>query len=258
VTDVVTGPGYELRQGRWQDVLADVGEVSALVTDPPYGARTHAGQRHGRRDEVCASGWVSARGIHYDGWTPEHVAEFCAAWSERVTGWFCAMTSHDLVPAYFAALESLGRYVFAPIPCVMPGMNVRLAGDGPSSWCVWLVVSRPRSMRHWGTLPGAYTGNPFDPGENTATAYRRRSVVGSKPAWLMRAIVRDYTRPGDIVCDPCAGGGTTLLAARMEGRRFVGAEVDPATHAKAMARLARYPVSTETQPALFDRLEAAQ
>lgn len=53
----------------------------------------------------------------------------------------------------------------------------------------------------------------------------------------MRAIIRDYTRPGDLVVDPCAGGGTTLLAAVMEGRRAIGAEMDPATFDKAVARL---------------------
>ena len=55
----------------------------------------------------------------------------------------------------------------------------------------------------------------------------------------MRALVRDYTRPGDLVCDPCAGGATTLLAAAIEGRRAIGAELDPSTHAKAMRRIAR-------------------
>ena len=60
-----------------------------------------------------------------------------------------------------------------------------------------------------------------------------------KPLWLMRAIIRDYTRPGDLVCDPCAGGGTTLLAAAMEGRRAVGAEIDPKTYALAQKRIAR-------------------
>ena len=53
----------------------------------------------------------------------------------------------------------------------------------------------------------------------------------------MRAIVRDYSEPGDLVVDPCAGGGTTLLAAVMEGRRAIGAEMDPATFDKAVARL---------------------
>jgi site-specific DNA-methyltransferase (adenine-specific) len=64
-------------------------------------------------------------------------------------------------------------------------------------------------------------------------------VAGGKPLWLMRAIVRDYTRPGDLVCDPCAGGATTLLAAAMEGRRAVGAEMDPVTFEKASKRLAQ-------------------
>lgn len=41
---------FELRLGRYQDVLADVGEVDAVIVDAPYGGRTHNGQRHSRRD----------------------------------------------------------------------------------------------------------------------------------------------------------------------------------------------------------------
>ncbi|MBK8173162.1 MAG: hypothetical protein IPK60_22905 [Sandaracinaceae bacterium] len=55
----------------------------------------------------------------------------------------------------------------------------------------------------------------------------------------MRAIVRDYTRPGDLVCDPCFGGCTTGLASMLEGRRFVGAEMDPKHFEIARKRLAR-------------------
>jgi site-specific DNA-methyltransferase (adenine-specific) len=150
------------------------------------------------------------------------------------------MTSHDLVGAYTSALELNGRYVFAPLACVQSGMNVRLAGDGPSSWTVWLVVSRPRvpPFTTWGTLPGAYVGTAVDAGEQLRDK-GKRAVAGGKPLWLMRQIVRDYSRPGDLVCDPCSGGATTLLAAVMEGRRAIGAEMDPATHAKALARLQR-------------------
>lgn len=42
---------------------------------------------------------------------------------------------------------------------------------------------------------------------------------------------------GDLVIDPFAGGGTTLLAAAIEGRRCIGAEFDPETYAKAVRRL---------------------
>ena len=231
----------DLRMGLWEQVLADV-ECDALICDPPYGARTHAGQRHGRKDarycDPSEHPLLSSRGIEYRPWTDVDVRAFVAHWAPMTHGWLCAFTSHDLVPAYVAALESAGRYVFAPIACVQHAMNVRLAGDGPSNWTTWLVVARPRSLRHWGTLPGAYTGASHDEGENSLER-SKRAVPGGKPLWLMRAIVRDYSRPGDLICDPCAGGATTLLAAAMEGRRAVGAEMDPATFEKAQARLAK-------------------
>jgi hypothetical protein len=53
----------------------------------------------------------------------------------------------------------------------------------------------------------------------------------------MRALVRDYSRPGDLVCDPCAGAGTTLVAAKMSGRRFIGSDIDAAHVAIAQRRL---------------------
>jgi len=53
--------------------------------------------------------------------------------------------------------------------------------------------------------------------------------------------------PGDLVCDPCAGGGTTLLAAVLEGRRAIGAELDCATFEKAVKRLRSHAIT----PPLF-------
>ena len=64
-------------------------------------------------------------------------------------------------------------------------------------------------------------------------------ITGSKPIGLMRAIIRDYTLPGDIVVDPYAGSGTTLLAAAMENRYGIGAEVSRKHFEMAVARLQR-------------------
>lgn len=232
----------DLRFGKWQDCLADV-ECDALIVDAPYSERTHAKQRHGRRDGgQWAHGsdrWASSRGISYGHWSPDDVAGFVEYFAPRTRGWFVSLTDSELYPAWRDALRAAGRYVFAPLACVQIGMNCRLSGDGPSSWTVWGVVARPPSLYKWGTLPGAYVGYPWDAGQNSSTASRRTGVVGSKPLWLMRALVRDYSRPGDLICDPCAGGGTTLLAARAEGRRAVGAEMDEAHYRLARARLAR-------------------
>lgn len=227
----------ELRCGRWQDVLADVTACDAVITDPPYGERTHVGQRHGRKDgrycDPSAHPILSSRGLGYSAMSPEDVAEFICRWTDRA-GWICALTSHDLASFWLDVPSS--RYSFAPIACVQHAMNVRLAGDGPSNWTTWLTVSRPRKFRNWGSLPGAYVGASHDAGEN-ALDRSKRPVAGGKPLWLMRAIISDYSRPGDLIVDPFAGGGTTLLAAAIEGRRCIGAEMDPKTYAKAVRRL---------------------
>lgn len=232
----------QLRFGRWQDALADVESVDAIVADPPYGKRTHERQCHRRKDSPAHTRDagtlnLSSRGLSYDHWTSRDVREFVDHWAPRCRGWFCAMTSHDLVPHWEKRLEKHGLYVHAPLACVQHAMNVRLSGDGHSNWTVWMVTARPRWKNTWGALRGAYVGPSHDPGQNSLDR-SKRAVAGGKPLWLMREIVEDHSRPGDLVCDPCAGGGTTLLAAKLSGRRYIGAEMDPETHRLATERLA--------------------
>lgn len=50
--------------------------------------------------------------------------------------------------------------------------------------------------------------------------------MGGKRSDAMIKVLDDYSEPGDLVCDPCAGGGTTLLAAKILGRRYVGSDID--------------------------------
>jgi site-specific DNA-methyltransferase (adenine-specific) len=230
----------ELRQGRWQNVCADVDCVDAVVVDPPYGPRTHSGDVSAAVQQQSATGQPLRRSITYDCWMAHNVHDFVSAWAPRCRGWFVAMTSHDLINTWEHALREHDRYVFAPLPWVEK--RPRLIGDGPANWTVYIIVARPRNREFatWGCLDGAYISQRQE----------RKPVVGGKPLWLMRALIRDYTRPGDLVCDPCAGGGTTLIAAKLEGRRAIGAEQDPETFKKAQQRLAYCPES-EWQPGLF-------
>jgi site-specific DNA-methyltransferase (adenine-specific) len=217
----------DLRLGDWRDVLADV-ECDALICDPPYGARTHRGHNAGADMVRAMPIPIMRQSLDYAHLTPGDVRAFVEHWAPRTRGWMCIMTSHDLVMPWLDSMEAAGRYSFAPLPVIQK--RPRLGGDGPASWCVWLVVSRPRkrAFSTWGCLPGAYDSQPA----------RYPGITGGKPLALMRAIVGDYTDPGDVVCDPCAGYATTLVAARELGCRAVGAEMDEATHARAMERIA--------------------
>lgn len=45
-----------------------------------------------------------------------------------------------------------------------------------------------------------------------------------KPVELFQWLVKSYTPPGAIVCDPFMGSGTTAVAARNTGRRFIAGD----------------------------------
>ena len=159
---ISTGPGWELRLGKWQDELADT-ECDAIICDPPYGARTHeAKPTRNDGSDVGGTGYGPSAGLvpTYEHWTSEDVGNFVTAWADRCRGWIVALTSSDLIQAWSDAFSAVGRYWFHPLPCVMRGMNVRLCGDGPSSWAVYAMVARPATIHfsRWGTLDGAYNG----------------------------------------------------------------------------------------------------
>lgn len=217
----------DLRFGRWQDVLADV-TCDALIFDAPYSHATAANDTK-RNDGYASDGLRPS----YPPLTIADVREFCEAWADRCRGWMVSVSDFQLAPVWRAEMERIGRCTFSPVPCVLRGSSFRVQHDGPSNWTLYAMVSRPRgeAFATWGVLDGAYTGG-----------YGSRLEGGSgggrgKPRWLMNALVRDYSRRGNTVCDPFAGWGSTLASCLELGRRAVGAEADAEAWAEAMRRL---------------------
>ena len=70
-----------------------------------------------------------------------------------------------------------------------------------------------------------------------------------KPVALFEYLIRTYTNEGDTVLDNTMGSGTTGVACRNTGRKFIGIERDEAYFAIAQARiLDRVPVAAPAQP----------
>jgi hypothetical protein len=234
--------------------------IDLLCVDAPYSAKTHVGHQAGnltadraaafsarpgagRTREQRYSGRKAARGesgrrdLDYAAWTATEVEAFCGLWIPITRGWVVSITDDLLAPHWLSSFEVNGLLTFAPLPLVETGSRVRMTGDGPSNWTCWLIVGRPRTeaFARWGTLPGAYVV----PGERAMNSkHGTTRIVGGKPLSAMEAIVRDYSREGDLVCDPCAGAGTTLIAAKRLGRRVLGMEQDPERHALASRQVA--------------------
>jgi len=85
------------------------------------------------------------------------------------------------------------------------------------------LLAKPNSGARPGSplphvLQWQYTGNPFHPAQ--------------KPVRSLRPVIEAFTKPGEVGLDPFCGSGSTLPAAKILGRRYIGIERD-AEYAKA-------------------------
>ena len=67
-----------------------------------------------------------------------------------------------------------------------------------------------------------------------------------KPVKLLQSLIEIFTNPGDVVIDPCAGSGSTLLAASKSNRQSFGFEIK-----KDFFKLANEKVLANIQKSLF-------
>lgn len=217
--------------------LAD-GNVDHVICDPPYEAEAHTKARR-----TTSSKWrqSNAHGKAVE----EYEIPFAAITEEQRTaaaaqmvrvsgGWVIVFCQVEGVASWRAALEAAGASWRRACAWIKPDGTPQLTGDRPAQGfeciaCAW--AGEGRSEWNGGGKRGTY--------EFCVNNFGRldRPHPTSKPEALMEALIRDFTDPNELICDPFAGSGTTGVAAIRHGRRFVGWERDPKYHAVATKRL---------------------
>jgi hypothetical protein len=79
------------------------------------------------------------------------------------------------------------------------------------------------------------------PGMNSGGPDRAKALVAHptvKPVGMLADAILDVSKRGDLIADPFAGSGSTLIAAHRVGRAAAGIELDPAYVDTAVARIA--------------------
>lgn len=199
------------------------GAVDHVIGDPPFDEKTHNGAITTER------GVSVSAGIDFATLPPPHT--FVPALTRVSRRWvvlFCAMEQLGIY-ASAAGSEQWIRSGYWSKTNRMP----QRTGDRPAQPGEALAIMHRKGMKRWnGNGKAAEWAGPKD-------ADPRRIHPTKKPLWLMEALIRDFTDPGEIVFDPTAGEGTTGEACMRLGRRFIGCEIDPKYHAAGMARIAR-------------------
>lgn len=200
--------------------------VAHVITDPPYDQRTSEGARR--------SAWKGGKGIdregRFIGFDGLHSVAAVVGESLRIADRWCL---------WFCALEQLGSYREASGDAwIRAGLWDRLngapqfTGDRPAQACEGIAIAHRRGKKRWhgGGKRGVWT----------SCVEKDARTIGHetpKPLPLMLSLMIDFTDEDDVVLDPFAGSGTTLLAALRAGRRAIGVEIQPKYAALARERM---------------------
>jgi len=238
------------------------GCAQVVFTSPPYPGPRSAGTRTGRINPTGFLPWFvercfAIRRVLAEGGNFFLNLDDCVVRGEQsaipekvvltlkeVVGLRLITTYHWTKPnampgAYGPRLKNAHEYVFHFAPSVKPTVYLeavskeyvsRRSGGGVSRRKSGRAVDQARMFRRGGADPGNVFRIPVG-GE-------RSEHPTPMPVGLARAFIRLRSAPGDLVVDPFAGGGTTLVAARQLGRHYVGFEI-AAEHARSARRRLR-------------------
>ena len=189
--------------GDCRDVLPTIGEVDAVVTDPPYGVNGGSGTKGlaSAKTKYTASGWSD---------TPEYISDVCAP----MVALALSIAKRGLV---FPGAPNAFKY---PAPTDM-GCVYQPAAVGMGKW--GRVTFQP--VLFYGKDPRA--GLTIQPIHYINT--ERSDDCGHpcpKPQGLMRWAVHRASLDCETVLDPFMGSATTGIVAVQMGRKFIGIERD--------------------------------
>lgn len=172
---------------------------------------------------------------------------------------------------YVINIANLGRKPYVPLHAYLYALHAALGflpmgeviwrkGRGASGNCAWgswcspraprlrdvheylLVFARARFDRPErgpsDTTPEEFMEATLSVWELPPESARRVGHPAPFPEALAARVVRLYSYVGDVVLDPFCGSGTTCVAARLIGRRYVGYDIEPQYCALAEKRLA--------------------
>ncbi|KRE07436.1 hypothetical protein ASE63_22315 [Bosea sp. Root381] len=190
-----------------------------VISDPPYEDELHAAV--GKINRIRNDGQRTVDVLGFEGVNADR-SDIAAACVEASSGWVILFTLAEGVRAWRDDLQAAKAKWDTTCFWVKPDSSPRFNGQGPARAAECFVTCwAGTGYRRWngGGKRGLYT--------HCVNTGRQGEHPTEKPVPLMVEIVGDFTQPGEAICDPFMGSGTTGVACVRLGRSFVGIEQDP-------------------------------
>ena len=182
------------------------GSVDAVVTDPPYDESTHKGARYGFRKTTSEIEFA-----------PLDNFDFIHECLRVSNSWVIAFCALEMFGTYKQmAFENWVRAGFWRKPNGVP----QFTGDRPGQPGEGIAILHSTHKNMTWNRSGRHAYWEFCIEQNN------RVHQTQKPLPLMKALIYDFTNPGDLILDPFMGSGTTGVACVQTGRNFIGIEID--------------------------------
>lgn len=173
------------------DAHIEPGTIDVILTDPPY-----------PREFIPVYGLLARRAVEW----------------LKPGGALVVMCGQSYLPEVFAQMTSHLRYYWTLAYLTPGGQSPRIWNRKVNTfWKPVLVFTKDDEFA------GDYLGDVArcDPNDND----KRYHDWGQNEGGIAD-LMRRFTKPGDLVCDPMVGGGTTAVVAKRMGRRFIGLDRD--------------------------------
>lgn len=225
-------PYYEddavtLYHGDCREVLPTMADqsIDCVITDPPYSDATHKGAR------TRTVGANSDALVTFEEWGYEDMRRTLDEFGRLTRRWIVATMDWRHV-ANLAESPPVGLRFVRFAVWVKPNSTPQLTGDRPApGWEAIACLHNESTKLAWngGGKRGVWVVNTINAVDHPT----------AKPLPMVAEWVRLFTNPGDLILDPFAGSGTTLRAAKDEGRHAIGIELDERYCEVAARRLAQ-------------------
>ena len=209
-----------LWHGDCLEVMAGMADrsVDAVITDPPFDARTHANARTNNSAAPPGGRVLSGYKGAFEAFTHQQQRDLFATLGRLTRGWVVSSLSTDTAFRFEIEPPDGLRCLRVAVWVKTNPMPIPSADRPAMGWEPVVCLHRDdvKPTWNWGGKSINYVG-PTSQGSGHPT---------QKPLPMVASWVRAFTKPGDTIFDPFAGSGTTLRAALDEGRKVVGVEID--------------------------------
>lgn len=237
-----------LHKGDCVEILAGnaLGRFDMVFADPPYFLSNGGfSVQAGKRVSVNKGAWDRSRGREADRDFTRRWLKACRnAMSDSATIWVCG-TFHNV----FTVADVLSELDFRMLNAVTwqkanppPNLSRRYFTHSTE---ILLWARKEHRVPHFYNYDLMHR---FAGGRQMTDVWRMPAIAPwektcgkhptQKPLALVARSILASTKPGATILDPFAGSGTTGIAARLTGRKFVGIEIDDTYLAVAAQRQA--------------------